>query len=376
MSEPALPSDLADDRRVVLTLDAGGTNFVFSAIQGGVEVVEAVTLPSRAGDLEACLATIVRGFEAASAAAPCRPVALSFAFPGPADYPQGIIGDLYNMPAFTGGVALGPMLEDRFSLPAFINNDGDLFALGEAVAGLLPEINRRLAQAGRRKRYRNVLGATFGTGFGAGIVQDGRVLRGDTWGAAEIWLVRHKLERRACTEETVSIRGVRRAYAERAGIPFAGSPDPREIHDIALGQAPGDRAAAREAFRLFGEVAGDALATAVTLVDGLVVIGGGLAGAHELFLPALVAEMNGSFETTEGGRLPRLEMTAHNLADPADLAGFLGGESRELRVPGSMRRVVYEPVQRIGVGLTRLGTSRAVAVGAYVFALAALDGLG
>ena len=30
------------DKRIVMTLDAGGTNLVFSAMQGGVEVVEPV----------------------------------------------------------------------------------------------------------------------------------------------------------------------------------------------------------------------------------------------------------------------------------------------------------------------------------------------
>ena len=69
---------------------------------------------------------------------PQPPVAISFAFPGPADYPAGIIGDMSNMPAFRGGVALGPILEDQFGIPVFINNDGDLFVYGEAIAGFLP----------------------------------------------------------------------------------------------------------------------------------------------------------------------------------------------------------------------------------------------
>ena len=33
------------------------------------------------------------------------------------------------------GVALGPMLEEKFRIPVFINNDGDLFAYVEAIAG-------------------------------------------------------------------------------------------------------------------------------------------------------------------------------------------------------------------------------------------------
>jgi glucokinase len=42
-------------------------------------------------------------------------------------------------------------------------------------------------------------------------------------------------------------------------------------------------------------------------------------------------------------------------------------------VPGSGRKVAYDPLKRVGVGLSRLGTSRAVALGAYAFALAELD---
>jgi len=103
-----------------------------------------------------------------------------------------------------------------------------------------------------------------------------------------------------------------------------------------------------------------------------VVIGGGLTGAAELFLPALVAEMNGAFETPSGP-VPRLSVKAFNLEDPDERAAFVKGEAREVAVPGSTRRVAYDPLKRVGVGLSRLGTSQAVALGAYAFALAELD---
>ena len=366
--------ELAKDTRVVLTLDAGGTNLVFSAMQGDRAVVEPITLPTRADDLTACLDNIVRGFTDAQAKTPAAPVAISFAFPGPADYPRGIIGDLPNLPAFRGGVALGPMLEERFGIPTFINNDGDLFALGEAIAGLLPQVNKQLADAGSPLRYKNLFGTTFGTGFGGGIVREGRLHLGDSCVAGEIWIVRHKLERQAHAEEGVSIRAVRRVYAQHAGIPFDAAPEPKEIFRIGTGEAPGDVVAAREAFRMLGEVAGDALANAITLIDGLIVIGGGLSAAHSLFLPALVQEMNGTFTALSGARFPRLEMKVFNLEDPQELAVFLKGEKKEIAVPGSKRRITYDPLQRIGVGISRLGTSQAVAIGAYAFALSALDG--
>jgi glucokinase len=300
-------------------------------------------------------------------------VAISFAFPGPADYPNGVIGGLGNLPAFKdGGIALGPMLADRFAVPVFINNDGDLFAFGEAIAGFLPWVNGLLAEGGSPKRFRNLFGATFGTGFGGGIVHDGRLWIGDNSAGGEIWLLRNKLDPKTNIEEAVSIRAIRREYARRAGIAPETAPEPKDIFAIGKGEKPGTREAAIEAFRRMGEAAGDALASAITLVDGLVVIGGGLTGAADLFLPALMAEMNGAFETP-GGRVPRLEVKAFNLEDPDQRAAFVRGEAREVAVPGSARRVAYDPLKRIGVGLSRLGTSRATALGAHAFALAELD---
>ena len=86
----------------------------------------------------------------------------------------------------------------------------------------------------------------------------------------------------------------------------------------------------------------------------------------------LVAEMNAPYETPTGP-LVRLEMTAFNLEDPEERARFVAGEVKEIVVPGSTRTVTYDPLERVGVGLSRLGTSKAVALGAYAFALTALD---
>ena len=51
-----------NDNRIVLTLDAGGTNFVFSAMQGNKEIVDPITLPSNADNLNKCLNNILNGF--------------------------------------------------------------------------------------------------------------------------------------------------------------------------------------------------------------------------------------------------------------------------------------------------------------------------
>jgi glucokinase len=365
--------NLYHDSRIIMTLDAGGTNFRFSAMHAGKQIVETLALPSSGDDLQKCLGNLIDGFSRVIALCPEKPVAISFAFPGPAHYPEGIIGDLGNLPAFRGGIALGPMLEERFDIPVFINNDGDLFAYGEAIAGLLPHINSMLEKAGSPKRYQNLLGVTLGTGFGGGIVRNGELFTGDNSMAGEIWLMRNKLNSMTNAEEGSCIRAVRRIYGEQSGIPYDQVPEPRRLFEIVNGSQPGNQAAAMHAFRQLGEVTGDAVANALTLIDGLVVIGGGISGAWPLFLPTLVGEMNSTYTRPNGESFRRLASAVFNLQDPAQLDVFLKGQTRIIKVPGSGRELAYDPMPRIGVGISRLGTSQAIAIGAYAFALRMLD---
>ncbi len=364
---------IENDQRTVMTLDAGGTNFVFSAIRANEEIVKPIHLPSNAHDLNKCLKTLVEGFSQVQSTLLVKPVAISFAFPGPADYPAGIIGDLANLPAFRGGVAIGPMLEDKFGLPVFINNDGDLFVYGEAISGFLPYVNEKLKAGGSGKRYQNLFGITLGTGFGGGIVRKGELFIGDNAAAAEIWAMRNKLYNRSSAEESVSIRGVQRVYMAHSRVKHDSPPTPREIYGFANDSGQGDPQAAVLAFQEMGEAIGDALANAITLIDGLIVIGGGLAAASKFFLPRVVEEINSTFDLFDGSQFHRTELTAFNLEDAQQMAAFIRGQACEIDVPNSNRKVAYDPLKRIGVGLSRLGTSRAVSIGAYAFALHALD---
>jgi glucokinase len=360
------------DSRTVLTLDAGGTYLKFSAIRDGALLFDPVPIASESDDLDRCLAHIVEGFELILRRLPEPPAAISFAFPGPTDYRGGIVHDLPNLPGFRGGVALGPMLEERFRIPVFMNNDGDLFTYGEAMEGFLPFVNGLLERAGSPRRYRNLLGITIGTGMGGGLVTDGRLYLGDNSAGLEVGLLRNKVEPDLNVEQSVCIGAVRRVYAREAGIPFDSAPEPRVIRAIALGETPGNAAAAREAFRSVGEAAGDAIAQALTLIDGLVVIGGGVSGAASLILPALVDAMNGLYRTPQGPRR-RLFSYAFNLEDPVQREAFLKSDSREIPIPGTTKTIAFDPIMRVAAGLSRLGTSQAVAIGAYAFALSKLD---
>ena len=360
------------DNRVVITLDAGGTNLVFGAMQANKFIVEPITMPSNADDLDKCLATMVEGFQAVIDKLEAKPVAISFAFPGPADYPNGIIGGyLPNFPSFREGVALGPFLEYKFGIPVFINNDGDLFAYGEALGGALPEVNAKLEALGCPERYKNLVGYTFGTGFGIGVVVNNQLNRGDN-SCIETFCLKHKKMPDIIVEDGVAVRAIKRVYGEVSGD-VKHAFEPKDICEIADGKRPGDVEAAKQAFAELGEIAGDAMATAVTLVDGLIVIGGGITAARKYIMPSLLKELRGKMHTITGEELNRVQMKVYDLDNEEEFKEFAKGDQRALKVYGTDRYVAYDPQKRIGVMISKLGASNAISVGAYAFALSQLD---
>ncbi len=360
------------DQRVVVILDAGGTNLVFSAIKGNQIITDPITKLTHSNNLDLCMRSIRDGFTEIIERLDEKPVAISFAFPGPADYPKGIIGGyLPNFPSFRDGVALGPFLERNFKIPVFINNDADLFTYGEALAGALPEINAKLERTGSSKKYRNLIGFTWGTGLGVGITSEQRMHIGDN-SCSEVYCLPQREKPNIISEDGASIRAIKRVYGEKCGNPNHGL-EPLEIFQIAEGEREGDPQAAQEAFAAFGNVAGDVIATVVSIIDGLVVIGGGISKAAKYIMPSVLKVMNSKIGTENGETLNRLQMRTYDLEIEEEFRAFAKGESRKMKIYGSDDEFVYDPQKRIGITISKLGTSRAVAFGAYAFALHAID---
>jgi len=87
----------------------------------------------------------------------------------------------------------------------------------------------------------------------------------------------------------------------------------------------------------------------------------------------VVDELNSSYTGPDGKPFQRLVQQAFNLDDQDQLAQFLEGDKRTITVPGTDKQLEYDPMSRLGVGVSVLGTSEAVAVGAYAYALNSLD---
>jgi glucokinase len=179
---------------VILGLDIGGTK---TAVIVGTERGEIVsrlqfaTSSERGFEkvLEELSATIAQTMS--NAAKPVKVISVSVG--GPLDILKGVIQSPPNLPGWNN-IPLKELLEKRFSLPVFVDHDGNAGALAEFYFG-----------AGRG--YRNIVFLTMGTGLGAGLILDGRVFRGTTDTAGELGHIRIAEDGPLCYGKSGSLEG-------------------------------------------------------------------------------------------------------------------------------------------------------------------------
>lgn len=116
-----------------------------------------------------------------------RPVAVGAGFGGPIDWRTGLIAHSHHVAGWDG-FPLADWLAERAHAPAFVENDANTAALGEARYG-----------AGRG--HDPVLYVTIGSGVGGGLVCGGSIYHGAPPGEAEIGHLRLDAEGR--TTETL-----------------------------------------------------------------------------------------------------------------------------------------------------------------------------
>jgi glucokinase len=267
---------------VLLGVDVGGTTTAAGAVtpDGEVLLEESVAThrhgPGRALDAIVPLIATVRE-QAERRGHTVRGIGLGI--PGPVDVAAGRVGDpAHHVPELVGR-ALGPELAARFGLPVFLDNDVNALALAEW-------------RWGPGRGARSMVALAIGTGIGAGIVLEGRLVRGASGFGGELGHVPVNFDgapcwcgSRGCLVVYASGRGIAEAARARAG---AGS---------ALAGAAGGDVQAITAPMVFATAAeGDAVATAVvdeacravaaiigTVVNGLnpevVVLTGGVAAS-------------------------------------------------------------------------------------------------
>ena len=183
--------------------------------------------------------------------------------PGPLNIYTGIILESLNL-TYLRGYPFADKLGKMLSIKVNIGNDANCFVLGQQIAGAA-------------KGFQNVFGITLGTGYGCGIIVDGKLYEGSTGTAGEYGTSPY-LE--GVFEDYISGRGLKSIFKKLSGEESR----PFLMEDAAR---KGDRNAIQTCEE-FGTHIGNSLSYIVNLLDpSIIVIGGSIANAYDLFIDSL-----------------------------------------------------------------------------------------
>ena len=274
----------------LLGIDIGGTKTIIAVADDSAHIIaqERINTPREQGpdivlsEIEFAGKLLLQ--EARLARGDVRAIGIGCG--GPLDRNKGIILTAPNLPGWEN-LHLAAYFQDAFRATAYLDNDVNLMALGEARVG-----------AGTGVDYMAYF--NIGTGIGGGIIIDGKLYRG-CGNAAEFG---HQIilpdgprclcGRRGCLESLCSGTSIaRRAREQLADHPesrilsAAGDLNDVTAHHVAEAAREGDDLALK-IWRETGEYLGLGVANVVNILNPRrVVLGGGVMEAEDLFLDAV-----------------------------------------------------------------------------------------
>lgn len=277
---------------VSVGVDLGGTSIRIGIYDAGLQLLSSSAMPTRVaagpkavvGEMAAAIAVLLKDHPAS------LPVGVGIGSPGPINLQTGVLGLLPNFPGWDN-FPLRDALQEATGLPVFLESDANAAALAEWKAG-----------SGKGSGLQSMAMITLGTGVGSGLILDGKVWHGMFGMGGEVGHATvdpHGLAcacgSRGCLEMYASANGVIR-LAHAIAASEQGSKVLRQVVDRPGGFMPleiaqlaeqGDHSAAL-VFQRMGFYLGVGIANLINTLDlPMIVIGGGMARAWELFSPAM-----------------------------------------------------------------------------------------
>lgn len=277
-----------DRRGAVIGIDLGGTKLMAGLFGPDDELVHQEYVLVNSMTAEDLLETMAATVQTMRGRSDVPVWGVGYGVPTTIDQRTGIAVQAANLPI--KDLPIRDELARRTGLPAFIDNDANVAALAE---------QRKGAGAGR---VENLIMVTMGTGFGGGIIIDGRLMNGAIGAGAELGhmsidrdgppCVAPNCPGIGCVETFCSGSALARdlrsfveanpesglARSVREGAPAKGELVVQHAHD-------GDPDALR-LLRAMGRNLGVALASFVNIFNPeMITLGGGLLAAKEWVLP-------------------------------------------------------------------------------------------
>ncbi|QKQ77737.1 ROK family protein [Nostoc sp. TCL240-02] len=278
----------------VIGIDVGGTAIKLGRFTADGTCLQSLTMAApQPTTPEAVLAVLV------DAIAQIDPNNETFAIgvgtPGPSDAAGRIAKIAINLPGWID-VPLADWLEAKTGKPTAIANDANCALLGEAWLG-----------AGRQ--FQNLILLTLGTGVGGAIILDGKLFIGHQGAAGELGLISLNPNGPICNSGN---QGSLEQHASATAIRRRTLKEPIELGVL----AQQGEAAALTFWQDYGKDLGIGLTSLIyVLTPQAIVIGGGISGSFEFFLPAVKAEIEKRVQALSRDGLQIL---------PAELGNFAG----------------------------------------------------
>lgn len=182
--------------------------------------------------------------------------------PSLVDIEKGIIYDVQNIPSWKK-VNLKEILESKFKVPVYINNDANCFVVGEKYFGL-------------GKNYDNIVGLIIGTGLGSGIYFEDKQYAGANCGAGEFGMISYK-------DKNYEYYASGQFFQREHNI--AGD----KLFELANHNDP----KALEIFSEFGHHLGNAITTIMFAVDPeIIILGGSVSKSFQFYKDAVYDVLN------------------------------------------------------------------------------------
>jgi glucokinase len=303
--------------RVVIGVDLGGTNLRTALLSSEGHILDKRKEETRASDgWHKVVGRLVENIQRQREFAVQQGLdvsAVGVGAPGVIQVDKGIVVKSPNFPDWNN-LPLKSELEHQLKIPVFIENDANAAALGEQWRG-----------AGNG--IKSMILLTLGTGVGGGIILDNQIWRGADGMAGEIGHMTLIPDGRkcgcgnnGCLEMYASARGIVQSYSEELVNAGAADSAAKSLTSIQIYQAAREgNPSARRAMKFMGSMLGIGIANLINIFNPeMIVIGGGVKDAWELFIPSAHEEiMRRAFQIPA----ERTQVLPSQLGDDAGMVG-------------------------------------------------------
>ena len=250
---------LPDGNRLI-GIDLGGTKVSIGLVEG-MEIINKKyqllpTNPKDADEITELLINLISELFDSSVKG------IGIGIPSLVDRQKGIIHSVQNIPVWQD-IHLAEILQEKFEVPVYLDNDANCFALGEYKFGV-------------GMNCENFVGLTLGTGMGAGILTNGHLLKDANCGSGEFGSIPY-LD--SIYEDYCSGKFFKTFYQDDG--------------ENLLKKAEQGDALAIKAFSEFGTHLGNAIKTIMFSVDpNKIIIGGSVSYSKKFFTDSAMETIN------------------------------------------------------------------------------------